>query len=182
MTTLAFSLGDHLGDHVVDAQLGCDPGRGLPVVAREHHREDALLIERLHRATGRLTRRVGHGDQRHRPAIQPHPDDGAPLAGEPTGICKEPVERDALSLQQAAVAGGDCHSYGGSGGTDAPAFDSMRGKLSVRDIASMSGTIWNHAPHLAEHFSEEKIPFPSFGAGEMADLLAYLHRGPPTTP
>lgn len=77
---------------------------------------------------------------------------------------------------------GDCHSYGGSGGTDAPALDSMRGKLSVRDIASMSGTIWNHAPQMAKHFDEEKIPFPSFGAGEMADLLAYLHGGPPTTP
>jgi len=77
---------------------------------------------------------------------------------------------------------GDCHSFGGSGGADAPPLDSMRGELSVRDIASMSGTIWNHAPQMAEHFNEEKIPFPSFGAGEMADLMAYLHGGPPTTP
>lgn len=76
----------------------------------------------------------------------------------------------------------DCHSLAGQGGTDAPPLDFMRGKLSTRDIADMSGVIWNHAPDMAMHFSEEKLPYPSFSPGEMADLIAYLHGGPPPAP
>jgi mono/diheme cytochrome c family protein len=73
----------------------------------------------------------------------------------------------------------DCHSYAGRGGSDAPPLDSMRGKLAARDIANMSGTIWNHVPLMVHHFKEEGIPYPSFSANEMADLIAYLHGGGP---
>ena len=78
----------------------------------------------------------------------------------------------------------DCHSYAGRGGSDAPPLDVMRGKLAARDIANMSGTIWNHAPSMKHHFDEEDIPFPTFSANEMADLIAYLHGGgpPPDVP
>ena len=34
-----------------------------------------------------------------------------------------------------------CHSFGGSGGKDAPALDYMSGDLSVQSIAGMSGSI-----------------------------------------
>ena len=78
----------------------------------------------------------------------------------------------------------DCHSYAGRGGSDAPPLDSMKGRLAARDIANMSGTIWNHVPLMVHHFKEEGIPYPSFSANEMADLIAYLHGGgpPPDVP
>lgn len=37
----------------------------------------------------------------------------------------------------------DCHSFNGQGGEDAPPLDSMMGHLSAREIANMSGDIWN---------------------------------------
>jgi hypothetical protein len=71
----------------------------------------------------------------------------------------------------------DCHSYGGRGGEDAPALDYMRGHMSAREIADMSGQIWDHLPAMLPHFREEKIPVPTFTQGEMADLIAFLHSG-----
>lgn len=71
----------------------------------------------------------------------------------------------------------DCHSYAGRGGEDAPPLDFMRGHLSAREIADMSGQIWNHMPAMLPHFREEKIPVPVFTQGEMADLMAFLHSG-----
>lgn len=73
----------------------------------------------------------------------------------------------------------DCHSYNGKGGEDAPPLDFMRGHLSAREIAGMAGRIWNHLPKMVPHFKEEGIPLPTFTAGQMADLIAYLHGGPP---
>ncbi len=73
----------------------------------------------------------------------------------------------------------DCHTYAGQGGTDAPPLDFMRGHLSAREIAGMAGTIWEHLPNMLPHFKKEGVPLPSFTTGEMADLIAYLHGGPP---
>jgi mono/diheme cytochrome c family protein len=77
-----------------------------------------------------------------------------------------------------------CHTYEGRGGTDAPDLDFMQGKLNATDIANMSGTIWNHVPTMKAAFAEEGIPFPTFTANQMADLIAYLHGGgpPPDAP
>ena len=72
----------------------------------------------------------------------------------------------------------DCHSFGGQGGADAPTLDYMAGHLSAREIANMSGTIWNHVPAMVPHFQDEGIPFPTFTGFEMADLVAYLHSSP----
>ena len=69
----------------------------------------------------------------------------------------------------------DCHSYAGAGGTDAPPLDSMSGHLSAREVANMSGLIWNHLPVMLDHFKEEGIRYPTFAGDEMADLVAYLH-------
>jgi mono/diheme cytochrome c family protein len=71
----------------------------------------------------------------------------------------------------------DCHSYGGRGGEDAPPLDFMKGHMSAREIADMSGQIWDHLPAMLPHFREEKIPVPTFTQGEMADLIAFLHSG-----
>jgi mono/diheme cytochrome c family protein len=71
----------------------------------------------------------------------------------------------------------DCHSYAGKGGSDAPPLDMMRGHLSATEIADMSGQIWNHLPQMLHHFKEEGLRVPTFPAGQMADLIAYLHSG-----
>src|SRR6266508_1752555 len=71
----------------------------------------------------------------------------------------------------------DCHSYAGRGGEDEPPLDFMRGHMSAREIADMSGQIWDHLPAMLPHFREEKIPVPTFTQGEMADLIAFLHSG-----
>lgn len=69
----------------------------------------------------------------------------------------------------------DCHSYGGKGGTDAPPLDFMAGHLSARDVAEMSGRIWNHLPVMLDRFKQEGLSVPTFDDGQMADLVAYLH-------
>lgn len=69
----------------------------------------------------------------------------------------------------------DCHSYGGHGGTDAPPLDFMSGHLSAREVANMSGRIWNHLPAMLGHFKEEGLAVPTFQDDEMANLVAYLH-------
>ena len=71
----------------------------------------------------------------------------------------------------------DCHSYGGKGGTDAPPLDYMAGHLSAREVADMSGQIWDHLPAMLAHFKEEGIPVPTFAPDQMADLVAFLHSG-----
>jgi mono/diheme cytochrome c family protein len=73
----------------------------------------------------------------------------------------------------------DCHSFDGQGGEDAPPLDPMTGHLSAREIANMSGDIWNHVPQMIHHFKEEGLTFPTFSDEEMADLIAYLHGGAP---
>jgi hypothetical protein len=74
----------------------------------------------------------------------------------------DPVKGAALWEAKACL---DCHSIAGQGGTDAPALDYMRGHVSAREIADMSGQIWNHLPAMIEHFEDEGIPFPNFAAG-----------------
>jgi mono/diheme cytochrome c family protein len=72
-----------------------------------------------------------------------------------------------------------CHSFEGRGGTDAPDLDFMKGKLTAKDIANMSGVIWDHLPEMKAAFAEEGIPFPEFTGNQMASLIAYLHGGGP---
>ena len=72
----------------------------------------------------------------------------------------------------------DCHSYGGQGGTDAPPLDFMAGHLSAREVANMSGRVWNHMPAMLERFKEEGVPLSTFADEQMADLVAYLHSPP----
>lgn len=70
-----------------------------------------------------------------------------------------------------------CHSYAGTGGSDAPPLDYMRGHQSATEIAGMSGQIWNHLPRMLPFFEEEGIPVPTFEDDQMANLVAYLHSG-----
>ena len=97
-------------------------------------------------------------------------------AGLPAHEFGDPVRGAKLFVSKGCA---DCHSYGGTGGTDAPPLDYMAGHLSAREIANMSGTIWNHVPAMLSHFQEEGIPFPTFTDFQMADLIAYLHSKAP---
>ncbi len=49
--------------------------------------------------------------------------------------------------------------------------------MSAREIADMSGQVWDHLPAMLPHFREGKIPVPTLTQGEMADLIAFLHSG-----
>ena len=94
-----------------------------------------------------------------------------------SGASLTPVDLgDATAGARLFVSKGwvDCHSYGGKGGSDAPPLD-LAGHLSARDAADMSGRVWNHLPAMLDHFKEEGLPVPTFGDGQMADLVAYLH-------
>ncbi len=107
--------------------------------------------------------------------------------GETKHTATEPLSAGASAIGDAAIGRqlfvsqhcADCHSYEGRGGSDAPPLDLMKGKLTAKDVANMSGTIWNHEPAMIARFKEEHIPFPTFSGNEMADLIAYLHGGGP---
>jgi len=100
-------------------------------------------------------------------------------AGLPAHEFGDPVRGAALFESKGCA---DCHSYAGTGGTDAPPLDYMSGHLSAREVADMSGQIWNHLPAMLMHFEEEGLPVPAFQDDEMADLVAYLHSEQGTTP
>ena len=104
---------------------------------------------------------------------------GAPAghdgAGLPAHEFGDPVNGARLFVSKGCA---DCHSYGGRGGTDAPPLDYMAGHLSAREVADMSGQIWNHLPAMLVHFEEEGLPVPAFAGEQMADLVAYLHSEP----
>ena len=89
----------------------------------------------------------------------------------------DPANGEQLFASKACA---DCHSYAGKGGSDAPPLDFMSGHLSAREVANMSGEIWNHMPAMLPHFEDEGIPFPTFAEYEMSDLIAYLHSAEPT--
>lgn len=91
----------------------------------------------------------------------------------------DPVRGAALFTSKGCA---DCHSYAGQGGTDAPPLDYMSGHLSAREVADMSGQIWNHLPTMLLYFKEEGIPVPTFQDAQMADLVAYLHSESATAP
>lgn len=92
--------------------------------------------------------------------------------GLPPEAFGDPVKGAALFESKKCA---DCHSYAGKGGEDAPPLDFMSGHLSAREVANMSGRIWNHLPAMLHHFEEEGIPVPTFQDDEMANLVAYLH-------
>ena len=62
-----------------------------------------------------------------------------------------------------------CHDTGASG---APRLGKTPEGYS--DISMMS-TLWDHGPRMLELMNERKLPWPSFTAPEMTDLIAYLN-------
>lgn len=112
---------------------------------------------------------VGHASKTSSASAVPAGHTGTPLT--PAELGDATVGAQLFVSKSCA----DCHSYGGKGGSDAPPLDFMSGHLSARDVAEMSGRIWNHLPAMLGHFEEEGLPVPTFDNGQMADLVAYLH-------
>jgi cytochrome c2 len=67
-----------------------------------------------------------------------------------------------------------CHAAGGPG----PALD--RPATAASPI-SLAAALWNHGPQMAESMKRHGIERPTFKAGELIDLIAYLNRNAPAT-
>lgn len=109
---------------------------------------------------------VGRESRLSSPQAVPAGHSGAGLPAHEFG---DPATGERLFVSKGCA---ECHSYGGAGGTDAPPLDSMAGHLSAREVADMSGQIWDHLPAMLERFQEEGLPVPTFTEGQMADLVA----------
>lgn len=81
---------------------------------------------------------------------------------------------DAVIGKQLSVEKGcrHCHSIRGGGGTLGPDLSEINFNYSITQIA---GNMWNHGPKMWEIMQEENISFPTFGTGELADIIAYLY-------
>ncbi|UCC72933.1 MAG: c-type cytochrome [Gemmatimonadota bacterium] len=66
----------------------------------------------------------------------------------------------------------ECHSVQGVGGREAP--DLARREVSW-NLTQFAAAMWNKAPGMTAHMRTRGIQVPQLGAGEMADLVAYLH-------
>jgi mono/diheme cytochrome c family protein len=62
----------------------------------------------------------------------------------------------------------DCHSGAGPG----PKLADQAGTFSPIRIVSV---IWSHGPEMKQKMEQRNIPWPTFKAGEMGDLLAFLN-------
>ena len=62
----------------------------------------------------------------------------------------------------------DCHSGGGPG----PVLTDKAGTWN--GITMLSG-LWRHGPAMLQEMNRKKVAWPSFRAGEMADLIAYMN-------
>lgn len=65
-----------------------------------------------------------------------------------------------------------CHGEDGRGGTAGPGLQRAELHLSAEAIA---GTMWNHALEMLSPMRRKGIAWPTFEAGELADLVAYLY-------
>jgi mono/diheme cytochrome c family protein len=65
-----------------------------------------------------------------------------------------------------------CHSVRGVGGREAP--DLARREVNW-DLTQFAAAMWNKAPGMTAHMQARGIQVPQLGAGEMADLVAYLY-------
>jgi cytochrome c2 len=65
-----------------------------------------------------------------------------------------------------------CHSVYGAGGRIGPDLSSKEYSRSVADIAA---AMWNHDTLMWLKAGEAKTPRPTFGQGELADIIAFLY-------
>lgn len=71
-----------------------------------------------------------------------------------------------------------CHLPRGASGPG-PALEELRRPQGEMELA---GRLWNHVPGMLAALAEGGAPWPQIGAGEMADLMAYLQADPSRDP
>ncbi|MFQ5705983.1 MAG: c-type cytochrome [bacterium] len=64
-----------------------------------------------------------------------------------------------------------CHSIGGKGGKEAPAFDRLAKYISPLYMAQ---ALWNHGPEMEKKIHKLGLKRPKFEKGEIVDLSAYI--------
>jgi len=96
-----------------------------------------------------------------------------------TGACAPALGGSAFAAPGDAEAGralfaakqcGRCHRPPGEPGIG-PALDVLRRPQGEMELA---GRLWNHVPAMAASLAQDGFEWPRIGAGEMADLMAYL--------
>ncbi len=107
-------------------------------------------------------------------------EDIADLVAYIRGDATRPVELEMVYMQSATPRAGavlfarrgcvTCHGDDASGGT-APGLNQPGLAMTASDVAA---AFWNHGAPMWGKMKEMGLPFPTFGDGEMSDLLAYL--------
>ena len=69
-----------------------------------------------------------------------------------------------------------CHAVGSAGGSVGPPLDRMKAVASPIYLATL---MWNHGPQMTDAMKARGVERPSFKAGELTDLIAYLDRASP---
>jgi mono/diheme cytochrome c family protein len=93
---------------------------------------------------------------------QPGPAAGDPARG-----------RDVFAAKGCAR----CHVPGQRG--VGPPLETLKRPQGAYELA---GRLWNHVPAMFAAATHERVPWPEIGAGEMADLMAYLEADPARDP
>ncbi len=94
---VALGLGQHLGDHLVDAQLARHRLRRGAAVAREHHHAQALLAQQCERLGRGGLDGIRHAEQPRGTAVHHHEDHRLSLAPQRLG---QRGQRSGLHLQR----------------------------------------------------------------------------------
>jgi mono/diheme cytochrome c family protein len=91
------------------------------------------------------------------------------LAG-PLYVLPGDANEGRVTFEEKGCAG--CHSVRGVGGREAP--DLARREVSW-DLTQFAAAMWNKAPGMTAQMRTRGVQVPQLGAGEMADLVAYLY-------
>ena len=106
-TAAAFSVGQHLGHDLIDAELLCDRLGRDAAVAGQHDDPDALGAQRGERLCGARLDRVGDGEETRRPAVERDQHDALSLPPQLVGARGECRRVDAERRHQRGVADRD---------------------------------------------------------------------------
>ncbi len=69
-----------------------------------------------------------------------------------------------------------CHSIAGSGGAVGPRLDQMK---TVASPIALAAIMWNHGPQMGAMMEALAVERPTFKAGELIDLIAYINQASP---
>lgn len=139
-----------------------------PIVLAEGMWNHAPVMQQMQRARGGSMpeftgREIADLQAYIRRASRPHPTQ-VELLQPP-----DPNRGRALFSQKQCAR---CHGSRGTGTRLAPSLLDATERLRVSEIA---GELWNHSFEMAAVMQREGISFPSFGEGEMADVIAFLY-------